>query len=113
MGNRVSKRSIDETSETRNFSHELGISQWEPAPAKNADYYLGNRFFKISRSHYPYYERGYLWGYNCDYKWKLYQSEAECSDCGQKSNVWCERTGSCPLCLGIKPSNLDTVQAQA
>jgi hypothetical protein len=45
------------------YSKELKISAWDTYPSKNAEYYSGERFFKVSRKHYPQYTRGYIWGY--------------------------------------------------
>ena len=44
-------------------NNDLKLSPWFGYNAKNFDYYNGNRFFKISRKHYPEYTRGYLYGY--------------------------------------------------
>ena len=45
------------------YNKDLELSAWFGYNAKNFDYYNGNRFFKISRRHYPEYTRGYVYGY--------------------------------------------------
>ena len=45
------------------YNKELELSAWFGHNAKNFDYYNGNRFFKISRRHYPEYTAGKIWGY--------------------------------------------------
>ena len=55
---------LDETSFYRmDYNEELKISGWDTYPSKNIDYYKGERYFKVSRSLYPQYTRGYLYGY--------------------------------------------------
>jgi len=45
------------------YNKELKLSDWEGYNAKNYDYYSGKRMFKVSRSLYTEYDRGYLYGY--------------------------------------------------
>ena len=86
----------------RNFSVKYGISEWTNFAPKNADYYNGKRFFRISRSLYPQFDRGLLWGYTYKHSWKKFDKEYVCLDCGKATNLWCENTGACSLCCNIK-----------
>lgn len=45
------------------YNEKLKLSAWDTHPPKNNEYYSGDRFFKVSRKHYPQYTRGYLYGY--------------------------------------------------
>jgi len=45
------------------YNKELKLSEWSGYNAKNYDYYNGKRMFKVSRSFYTDYNRGYLYGY--------------------------------------------------
>ena len=63
MGNAHSLLEAHEGAMHRNFSQEHDISAWERTPAKNADYYNGNRFFKVDESMYRCYQPGWVYGY--------------------------------------------------
>ena len=63
MGSTESSMTVVDYSPNSNFSEKHNISAWTKFKPKNDDYYKGNRFCKISRSLYPQYTRGYLWGY--------------------------------------------------
>jgi len=72
MGISISKYEVLDWSVNRNFSKEHNISEWYDVEPKNSEYYDGTRFFKVSRSLYPSYTRGWIYGYqseNADY-WK-------------------------------------------
>tara|TARA_Y100001963_G_scaffold103375_1_gene142276 strand:+ start:1104 stop:1355 length:252 start_codon:yes stop_codon:yes gene_type:complete len=45
------------------YNRCLKLSAWDYHNPKNFDYYSGERFCKISRSLYPQYTRGYIYGY--------------------------------------------------
>jgi len=45
------------------YNNKLKLSAWDIYYPKNKDYYSGDRFFKVSRRHYPQYERGLIYGY--------------------------------------------------
>lgn len=64
MGSEVSRIETCEHAYNRNFSREHGISAWEGVPPKNAEYYNGERFFKVGKDKYSCYERGWLYGHN-------------------------------------------------
>ena len=66
MGISNSKYEIMDWSVNRNHSVEHNISEWYDLEPKNSEYYDGTRFFKVSRSLYPSYTRGYIYGYNED-----------------------------------------------
>ena len=66
MGAEISKLEPDADGYNRNFSDEHKISAWEGVPPKNADYYNGQRFFKVSKDHYRCYQKGYLYGHTYD-----------------------------------------------
>ena len=67
MGETLSKTKLEDfQSHEMDFNQKLKISAWDTHPPKNFDYYMGDRFTKISRRHYPEYIRGYLWGYYYD-----------------------------------------------
>lgn len=102
MGSNPSLPSVTEVGYNRNFSVQHGVSEWTKFEPKNSDYYSGVRSFKVSRSLYPHYKRGWMWGYYVDYSWKDYGKVDVCTDCGKESGVWCEHTGSCPHCCGVK-----------
>ena len=66
MGAYLSQEDLHILQESSYYSFPLNskyFSPWEGYPAKNYDYYAGKRICKISRSLYPNYTRGYLWGY--------------------------------------------------
>lgn len=66
MGAYVSKEDLHILQESSYYSFPLNskyFNPWEGYCAKNYDYYMGKRVVKISRSLYPNYTRGYLWGY--------------------------------------------------
>ena len=62
----MSKWSVIDWSVNRVQSAEHRISAWEELPVKNAEYYDGTRFFKVSRNLYPSYTKGWLYGYKYD-----------------------------------------------
>jgi len=66
MGSEVSKLETDTNGFNRNFSAEHKISAWIGLPPKNADYYNGQRFFKVSKDHYRCYQKGYIYGHSYD-----------------------------------------------
>ena len=66
MGHGISKWSVIDWSVNRNVSQEHRISAWQEMEPKNAEYYDGTRFFKVSRGLYPSYQKGWLYGYNQD-----------------------------------------------
>ena len=102
MGNNPSLPVVTDVVYNRNFSQQHNVSEWTKFRPKNDDYYNGSRFFRVSRSLYPYYNRGLLWGYSIDYKWKKYEKAYKCTDCGKESKTWCENSGSCVHCAGAK-----------
>lgn len=61
MGQEISQ--LQPTYHNFEFNEKLKLSAWDKYPSKNAEYYQGDRFFKISRKHYPQYTRGYIYGY--------------------------------------------------
>lgn len=63
MGNNPSRFEVIDWAVNRNYSKDHHISEWEDLEPKNAEYYDGTRFFKISRNLYPSYTRGWLYGY--------------------------------------------------
>ena len=63
MGNTSCKYEVLDYSVNRNYSKEHHISEWEEIPVKNSEYYDGTRFFKVSRSLYPSYTKGWIYGY--------------------------------------------------
>lgn len=67
MGTTPSKAfEVIDWSPNRNFSKEHRINEWYDQEPKNAEYYSGERFFKVSRNLYPDYTKGWLYGYNED-----------------------------------------------
>jgi len=58
-----SKRIEEGTPHTFEYNADLKLSAWDTYLPKNKKYYSGDRFFKVSRKHYPQYERGYIYGY--------------------------------------------------
>ena len=75
MGSASSKYELHDWSHDRNVSVEHRISAWEDLGTKNIEYYSGDRFFKVSRSLYPSYTRGWIYGYdeNPAYWYDLFQ----------------------------------------
>lgn len=63
MGTTPSRFMVLDWSVERQFSQEHNISEWEEFEPKNTEYYEGTRFFKVSKSLYPQYTRGWLYGY--------------------------------------------------
>ena len=77
MGSAASSTSYDlhDWSHERNVSVEHRISEWTNLGTKNLSYYDGERFFKVSRSLYPSYTKGWIYGYydeDSDYWWDRY-----------------------------------------
>ena len=64
MGAEVSRLETDINAYNRNFSEEHKISAWVGMPPKNAEYYSGDRFFKIGKDKYRCYEKGWIYGHN-------------------------------------------------
>tara|TARA_R110000744_G_scaffold366874_1_gene476145 strand:- start:1989 stop:2315 length:327 start_codon:yes stop_codon:yes gene_type:complete len=73
MGNYNSKPKINQWEVLLNSSYSnvidikdksLMLGCWDYYPAKNHEYYNGKRFCKISRSHYRWYDDGWIWGRN-------------------------------------------------
>jgi len=62
MGQAVSKFEAGQPHQFE-YNEKLKLSAWDTYYPKNKDYYSGERFFKVSRKHYPQYERGYIYGY--------------------------------------------------
>ena len=81
MGTTSSKYILEDFSPVRNESTQHKLTEWDKNPPKNLEYYSGQRFFSISRKHYPQYTQGWLYpllGYTIDpnyYKNILYSSE--------------------------------------
>jgi len=63
MGQYVSSYVLEDFAINRNLSIEHDVKEWDVHEPKNVDYYDGKRFFKVSRSCYPNYVKGYLYGY--------------------------------------------------
>ena len=66
MGAGLSRWEVIDWSVNRNVSQEHRISAWQELEPKNAEYYDGTRFFKVSRGLYPSYTKGFIYGYNHD-----------------------------------------------
>ena len=56
-------RILEPTFHQLDYNGKLKISAWDTYKAKNAEYYTGERYFQVSRSLYPQYTRGYIFGY--------------------------------------------------
>jgi len=52
-----------EYSLNRNLSSIHTLTEWDNVGEKNFRYYTGQRFFRVSRRHYPQYTRGWIYGY--------------------------------------------------
>ena len=66
MGNSPNRFEVVDWAVNRQFSKEHNISAWQELEPKNWEYYTGERFTHISRSHYPSYTKGWIYGYNED-----------------------------------------------
>ena len=66
-----------EYSLNRNLSSIHTLTEWDDVGEKNFRYYTGERFFRISRRHYPQYTRGYLWGYYEDLDYDICDENGE------------------------------------
>jgi len=79
MGNNKSRFEVIDYAEKRNYSKKYNISEWETIEPKNSEYYDGTRFFKVSRSLYPSYTKGWIYGYDedADYWKDLFYIENE------------------------------------
>jgi len=80
MGAVESRFLMEDFSPVRNVSKEHNITEWDTFKAKNWEYYSGERFTPISRSMYPQYTRGWLYGYSIDdhyYENILYNNQDE------------------------------------
>lgn len=57
-------KNVEEFQINRQLSKIHQITEWDNIGDKgNYKYYNGERFFRVSRRHYPQFKRGYLWGY--------------------------------------------------
>ena len=66
MGNSHSKWEVLDWAVNRHCSQAHNISAWYEIKLKNSEYYDGTRFFTVSRSLYPNYTKGVLYGYEQD-----------------------------------------------
>jgi len=60
----MSQNVVEDFAINRHLSQIHNLTEWDNVGDKNFKYYNGERFFKISRKHYPKrFTRGWLWGY--------------------------------------------------